>query len=459
MQTIDQFNFAGKKAFVRVDFNVPLDENFNITDDNRIRAALPTLKKIIADGGSLIIGSHLGRPKNEPDPAFSLKPVAARLSELLGKDVKFVSAAIGPEAEAARAAMKDGDVVLLENVRFYPGEKKNDPEFAKSLLGNATLFVNDAFGTAHRAHASTEGVTHFAEKSAMGFLIERELEYLEGKLENPEKPFVVIMGGAKVSDKIEVLSKLMEKADTFLIGGAMANTFLAAEGYDLGASKIEGDKLDLAREILAEAKAKGVVGHIGITAHLSQTFEKALKVDEIETIMFPYNIVEQQGKELIDRCAEKGKAFIDMKPLAGGAIEDGRLALRYVLSNPAVTVSIPGMAAPEELEQNVAGSANTAPLTPEEKAACQKVRDTLGTQFCRRCNYCAPCTVGIQIPSCFLFHGYLERYGLAGWAHERYDTLTVKAGACIGCGKCETRCPYNLPIRDMLKKVAQDFGE
>ena len=214
-----------------------------------------------------------------------------------------------------------------------------------------------------------------------------------------------------------------------------------------------------AMEALLEAKAKGVVGHIGITAHLSQTFEKALKVDEIETIMFPYNIVEQQGKELIDRCAEKGKAFIDMKPLAGGAIEDGRLALRYVLSNPAVTVSIPGMAAPEELEQNVAGSANTAPLTPEEKAACQKVRDTLGTQFCRRCNYCAPCTVGIQIPSCFLFHGYLERYGLAGWAHERYDTLTVKAGACIGCGKCETRCPYNLPIRDMLKKVAQDFGE
>ena len=214
-----------------------------------------------------------------------------------------------------------------------------------------------------------------------------------------------------------------------------------------------------AMEALLEAKAKGVVGHIGITAHLSKTFEKALEVDEIETIMFPYNIVEQQGKELIDRCAAKGKAFIDMKPLAGGAIEDGRLALRYVLSNPAVTVSIPGMAALEELEQNVAGSANTAPLTPEEEAACQKVRDTLGTQFCRRCNYCAPCTVGIQIPSCFLFHGYLERYGLAGWAHERYDTLTVKAGACIGCGKCETRCPYNLPIRDMLKKVAQDFGE
>ncbi|MFR4416458.1 MAG: phosphoglycerate kinase [Akkermansia sp.] len=231
------------------------------------------MKFLLDQGARLVLTSHLGRPKNEPDPAFSLKPVAARLSELLGKDVKFVSAAIGPEAEAARAAMKDGDVVLLENVRFYPGEKKNDPEFAKSLLGNATLFVNDAFGTAHRAHASTEGVTHFAEKSAMGFLIERELEYLEGKLENPEKPFVVIMGGAKVSDKIEVLSKLMEKADTFLIGGAMANTFLAAEGYDLGASKIEGDKLDLAREILAAAKAKGVKFLLPADVRVAMKFE------------------------------------------------------------------------------------------------------------------------------------------------------------------------------------------
>ncbi|MBP9570990.1 MAG: phosphoglycerate kinase, partial [Akkermansia sp.] len=255
--TVRDLDAKGKEVLMRVDFNVPLKDG-EITNDARIVAALPTIKFLLDQGARLVLTSHLGRPKNEPDPAFSLKPVAARLSELLGKDVKFVPAAIGPEAEASRAAMKDGDVVLLENVRFYPGEKKNDPEFAKSLLGNATLFVNDAFGTAHRAHASTEGVTHFAEKSAMGFLIERELEYLEGKLENPEKPFVVIMGGAKVSDKIEVLSKLMEKADTFLIGGAMANTFLAAEGYDLGASKIEGDKLDLAREILAAAKAKGV---------------------------------------------------------------------------------------------------------------------------------------------------------------------------------------------------------
>ena len=269
--TVRDLDAKGKEVLMRVDFNVPLKDG-EITNDARIVAALPTIKFLLDQGARLVLTSHLGRPKNEPDPAFSLKPVAARLSELLGKDVKFVSAAIGPEAEAARAAMKDGDVVLLENVRFIL-VKKNDPEFAKSLLGNATLFVNDAFGTAHRAHASTEGVTHFAEKSAMGFLIERELEYLEGKLENPEKPFVVIMGGAKVSDKIEVLSKLMEKADTFLIGGAMANTFLAAEGYDLGASKIEGDKLDLAREILAAAKAKGVKFLLPADVRVAMKFE------------------------------------------------------------------------------------------------------------------------------------------------------------------------------------------
>ena len=214
-----------------------------------------------------------------------------------------------------------------------------------------------------------------------------------------------------------------------------------------------------AMEALLEAKAAGVVGHIGITAHLAAVFERALEAADIETVMFPYNIVEQQGADLIARCAAAGKGFIAMKPLAGGAIEDGRLALRYVLSNPGVTVAIPGMADPKELADNVAGSANTAPLTADEQAACQQVRDALGTQFCRRCNYCAPCTVGISIPNCFLFQGYLDRYGLAGWARERYDTLKVKASACIGCGQCESRCPYSLPIRDMLKKVAADFGE
>lgn len=214
-----------------------------------------------------------------------------------------------------------------------------------------------------------------------------------------------------------------------------------------------------ALEALLEAKAAGVVGHIGLTAHLAAVFERALEVPQIETIMFPFNIVEQQGAELIARCAAAGKAFIDMKPLAGGAIEDGRLALRYVLADPGVTVAIPGMAEAKELEINLAAAADTTPLTEAELAACQKVRDDLGTQFCRRCNYCAPCTVGIQIPSAFLFDGYIARYGLEKWARERYASLPVKASACVECGACETRCPYNLPIRQMLKTVVEHFGE
>ncbi|HJC07921.1 MAG TPA: aldo/keto reductase [Candidatus Gemmiger stercorigallinarum] len=214
-----------------------------------------------------------------------------------------------------------------------------------------------------------------------------------------------------------------------------------------------------ALEALKSAHAVGIVEHIGVTAHLAATFEKALACPDIETIMFPYNIVEQQGADLIARCKAAGKAFIAMKPLAGGAIESGRLAIRYTLANPGVTVVIPGMAELRELSQNVAAAEDASPLTEEELAACEEVRKSLGTQFCRRCNYCAPCTVGIQIPNCFLFQGYLNRYGLEGWAHERYNTLPVKAGACIECGACETRCPYQLPIRQMLKKVAADFGE
>lgn len=216
---------------------------------------------------------------------------------------------------------------------------------------------------------------------------------------------------------------------------------------------------DGALEALLEAKAAGKIGHIGLTAHSTAVFERALGLDWVETIMFPYNIVEQQGAELIHKCAEKNIGFIDMKPLAGGAIEDATLALRYVCSNPDVTVVIPGMAEVRELEQNLAACSNTEPLADEELKAMDKVREQLGTDFCRRCNYCAPCTVGINIPSVFLFAGYLQRYDLADWAKDRYSTLKVKASACIGCGKCEPRCPYHLPIREKLKKCAQDMGE
>lgn len=214
-----------------------------------------------------------------------------------------------------------------------------------------------------------------------------------------------------------------------------------------------------ALEALQEAKAARKIGHIGVTAHSVEAFAYALTMDWVETVMFPYNIVETQGEELIARCREKGIGFIDMKPLAGGAIEDAALAIRYILQNEAVSVVIPGMATADELQQNVAAAGNSIPLTAEEQAAIGVLRNTLGTQFCRRCNYCAPCAVGIAIPSVFLFEGYLSRYGLEHWARERYATLAVKASACVGCGACETRCPYDLPIRQMLKTAAEKFGE
>lgn len=214
-----------------------------------------------------------------------------------------------------------------------------------------------------------------------------------------------------------------------------------------------------ALEALLEAKAAGKIGHIGLTAHSVQVFEKALTLDWVETIMFPYNIVESQGEEMIKACTEKGVGFIDMKPLAGGAIEDATLALRYIINNPDVTVVIPGMADAKEIEQNLAAVESTEPLTEEENAQIGQIRDSLGTQFCRRCNYCAPCSVGISIPNVFLMQGYLERYNLADWAKARYGAMAVKASACIECGACETRCPYQLPIRQMLKKAAAEFGE
>lgn len=215
---------------------------------------------------------------------------------------------------------------------------------------------------------------------------------------------------------------------------------------------------DGALEALMEAKAAGKIGHLGLTAHSLEVFEKALEMDWVETIMFPYNIVERQGEELIHRCCEKNIGFIDMKPLAGGAIEDGRLALRFVCANPDVTVVIPGMYDVSEIEKNMEAVEAAGALTEEELTAMEQVRKQLGTNFCRRCNYCQPCTAGINISGCFLFQGYLERYGLGDWARDRYNAMPVKAGDCVDCGACETRCPYNLPIRDMLKKCAEEFG-
>ena len=213
-----------------------------------------------------------------------------------------------------------------------------------------------------------------------------------------------------------------------------------------------------ALDALLAARAAGKIGHIGVTAHSAEVFERALTLDWVETIMFPYNIVETQGASLIARCAERNIGFIAMKPLAGGALEDAALEMRFICANDAVTVVIPGMYAPDEVTQNVAAAAESDPLTAADETRIAEIRRTLGGNFCRRCNYCAPCTVGIAIPSVFLFEGYLSRYGLEQWARERYATLSVPASACVGCGACEPRCPYQLPIREMMRKSAMEFG-
>ena len=256
--TVRDLDVAGKEVLVRVDFNVPKNDALEITDDTRIRAALPTIENLRSAGAKIVLCSHMGRPSVEKEVKYSLAPAAEHLGKLLGCAIAFAPDCIGDDAEAARASLSKGDIILLENTRYYSEEKANDPTFAEALAGDAELFVNDAFGTAHRAHASTEGVTHHVSQSAMGFLIEKELEFLQVKLDNAEKPFVVIMGGAKVSDKIEVISSLLDKADTILIGGAMAYTFRKAQGYEIGMSLVEDDKQELALEILKSAKEKGV---------------------------------------------------------------------------------------------------------------------------------------------------------------------------------------------------------
>ncbi len=271
--SIRDLDVHNKEVLMRVDFNVPL-KNGVITDDTRIQGAIKSIQHLLANGAKLVLCSHLGRPAGGPEPKYSLAPAAVRLGEILNQTVTLAPDCVGPETIALRAQLQPGQALLLENTRFHSAEEANDSDFAKQLAGSAEIYVNDAFGTAHRAHASTEGVTHHVSKSALGFLMERELEYLDGKLQNPEKPFLVIMGGAKVSDKIQVITRLMEKADAFLIGGAMANTFRKAQGYHTGNSRVEADKLDLALEILDLAKAKGIRFLLPADTRITQEFKE-----------------------------------------------------------------------------------------------------------------------------------------------------------------------------------------
>ncbi|MDR5588926.1 MULTISPECIES: phosphoglycerate kinase [Clostridium] len=258
-KTIEDIQVKGKKVLVRCDFNVPLKDGV-ITDENRLNGALPTIKYLVDNGAKVILCSHMGKPKGEPKPELTLAPVAKRLSEMLGKEVKFApdNNVVGENAKAAVAEMKDGDVVLLENTRYRKEETKNGEEFSKELASLAEIFVNDAFGTAHRAHCSTVGVTDYIDTAVCGYLIQKELKFLGNAVETPEKPFVAILGGAKVSDKIAVINNLLDKVDTIIIGGGMAYTFLKAQGYEIGTSLVEEDRLDYAKEMIAKAEEKGV---------------------------------------------------------------------------------------------------------------------------------------------------------------------------------------------------------
>ncbi len=255
-KTVEDLDVAGKKVLVRCDFNVPLSDG-KITSDKRIVASLPTIKYLIKNGAKVILCSHLGRPKGEFKPEFSLAPVAARLSELLGQEVKMAKDVVGESAQSLAASLKDGEVMLIENVRFHKEETKNDPEFSKKLASLADLYVNDAFGSAHRAHSSTTGVADYL-PSACGYLIQKEIEFMGNALANPKRPLVAILGGAKVSDKIGVITNLLDKCDTIIIGGGMAYTFMKALGYEIGTSLLEADRVDDAKAMMETAKAKGV---------------------------------------------------------------------------------------------------------------------------------------------------------------------------------------------------------
>jgi phosphoglycerate kinase len=288
MKTVDNYNFSGQKALIRVDFNVPLDAQYNITDDTRISAALPTINKILKDGGAVILMSHLGRPKEGPVEKYSLKHIVAHLSKSLNRPVAFASDCIGDEAKNAAAALKAGEVLLLENLRFHKQEEKGDVDFAKQLSALGTFYVNDAFGTAHRAHASTAVIAQFfPENKCFGYVMSGEITSVNKVLNGAEKPFTAIMGGAKVSDKILILEQLINKADNIIIGGGMAFTFVKAQGGSIGKSLVEEDKLDIALSILKTAKAKGVNIYIPVDAVVADNFSNEANKQTVDIATIP----------------------------------------------------------------------------------------------------------------------------------------------------------------------------
>ena len=347
-KTVKDIDLKGKKVFVRCDFNVPMDEERNITDNTRIVAALPTIKYLLEQNCKIILASHLGRPKGEVKPEYSLAPVAKELSKLLNKDIIMAKDVIGPDAMEKAKNLKEGEILLLENVRFHREETDNDPEFSKKLASMAEVFVNDAFGTAHRAHSSTTGIASYL-PAVSGFLIEKELKFLGDALNNPERPFVAILGGAKVSDKIGVIDSLLEKVDTLIIGGGMAYTFFKAQGYEVGNSLCELDKLDLARELMEKAKTKGVKLMLPVDTKVGKEFKvdtesKTVKYTEIPADWEGFDIGDETIKMFSDEI-RKAKTVVWNGPLGLFEFDQfaiGTNAIAKVLSEIDATTIIGG---------------------------------------------------------------------------------------------------------------------
>jgi len=302
-KTIRDIDVKGKKVFVRVDFNVPMDEHQNITNDTRIRATIPTIRHLLDGGAAVILACHVGRPTEAREPKFSTKPIVARLSELLGHEVKWAPDCVGPEAEKAAAALKPGEVLLLENLRYHKEEKKNDPVFAKQLAALADIAVDDAFGVAHRAHASNVGITSYLETVA-GFLMEKEINYIGKTLEAPKRPFVAIIGGAKVSDKIGVIENMIDKVDTIIIGGGMAHTFDASKGYPIGDSLCERDKIGLAKELLEKAEKKGVKVVLPVDVVIADKFAADANTKTVDVDKIP------DGWQALDSGAKTSEEYV-----------------------------------------------------------------------------------------------------------------------------------------------------
>ena len=329
-KSVDDINVKGKRVLVRCDFNVPLKDG-KITDENRLVAALPTIKKLIADGGKVILCSHLGKPKGEPKPELSLATVAVRLSELLGQEVKFAAdpEVVGPNAKAAVEAMKDGEVVLLENTRYRAEETKNGEAFSKDLASLCDVFVNDAFGTAHRAHCSNVGVTEYVDTAVVGYLMQKEIDFLGNAVENPVRPFVAILGGAKVADKLNVISNLLEKCDTLIIGGGMAYTFLKAQGKEIGKSLVDDSKIDYCNEMMAKAEKLGKKLLLPVDAVVSADFPNPIDAPiEVENVSVDNIPVE---KEAMDIGKETAALYADAVKTAKTVVWNGPMG---VFENP-----------------------------------------------------------------------------------------------------------------------------